>query len=181
MTTSGELVWLLAAVSRGDHEAFQRLYAATSAKLYGVVLRILRRGDLAEEVLRDTYLRVWRGASEFNPAEATPITWMVAMARNQALDIARKKSNVGMGEEPLGMDSGSDMPEPLVRREMTDDLKRLLACMGNLEEERRRLILLAYYSGWTRDELATRFDKPANTIKTWLRRGLLQVRECLEA
>lgn len=179
MLTSGELVWLLAAVSRGDQEAFQRLYAATSAKLYGVVLRILRRGDLAEEVLQETYVRVWRRAAEFNPAQATPITWMVAIARNHALDVARKKS--GVVEEPLGMDGGSDMPEPLVRREMTEDLKRLLACMGNLEEERRRLILLAYYSGWTREELAARFDKPANTIRTWLRRSLLQVRECLEA
>lgn len=179
MLTSGELVWLLAAVSRGDQEAFQRLYTATSAKLYGVVLRILRRGDLAEEVLQETYVRVWRRAAEFNPAQATPITWMVAIARNHALDVARKKSVVV--EEPLGMDGGSDMPEPLVRREMTEDLKRLLACMGNLEEERRRLILLAYYSGWTREELAARFDKPANTIRTWLRRSLLQVRECLEA
>lgn len=180
MLTSGELVWLLAAVARGDEEAFEKLYAATRAKIYGVVLRILRRADLAEEVTQEAYVRVWRRARDFDPARASPITWMVAIARNRALDIVRKKTDAPIEEQPLSMD-GSETPEPLVRREMTDDLRRLLACMGNLDEERRRLLLLAYYSGWTREQLAAKFDKPENTIKTWLRRSLLQIRECLES
>src|SRR5882762_2633234 len=91
MLTPGELVWLLEAVAKGDEAAFERLYAATRAKLYGVVLRILRRADLTDEVMQDTYLRIWRGAGEFDATIATPITWMVAIARNRALDLVRKK------------------------------------------------------------------------------------------
>jgi RNA polymerase sigma-70 factor (ECF subfamily) len=77
------------------------------------------------------------------------------------------------------MEVAADTPDPLAKREMSEELQRLLACMGSLDEERRRLVLLAYYSGWSRDQLATQFDKPVNTIKTWLRRALLDIRECL--
>lgn len=180
MLSSGELVWLLAAVARGDRDAFERLYAATRAKIYGVALRILRRKDLAEEVTQESYLRVWRRAPEFDPARATPITWMVAIARNRALDIVRKKAEAPIEEEPLAIEAGGELAQASPKPEMTDELKRLLACMGNLDEERRRLLLLAYYSGWTREQLAAKFDKPVNTIKTWLRRSLLQIRECLQ-
>src|SRR5215831_3398006 len=89
MLTPGELVWLLAAVARGDEAAFERLYGATRAKLYGVVLRILQRTDLADDVMQDAYLRIWCGAGDFDPGIAAPITWMVAIARNRALDLAR--------------------------------------------------------------------------------------------
>lgn len=182
MLSSGELVWLLASVARGDQEAFERLYAASRAKLYGVAVRILRRADLAEAVVQETYLRIWRRARDFDPATATPTTWMVAMARNRALDIARKKTGGVIEEEPIAMEVvTADVPESPVRREMTEELKRLLSCMGSLEEERRRLVLLAYYSGWTREQLADKFDKPVNTIRTWLRRSLLQIREGLES
>jgi RNA polymerase sigma-70 factor, ECF subfamily len=179
MLTPAELVWLMAAVARGDQVAFERLYAATRAKLYGVVLRILRRSDLAEEVMQETYLRVWRHAGDFDPKVATPITWMVAIARNRALDVIRKKSEVSIEDEPAAAEPVSEEPNPLARREMTDELRRLLACLGELEEDRRRLVLLAYYDGWSRDQLAVKFDAPPNTVKTWLRRSLLQIRECL--
>lgn len=179
MLTPAELVWLLAAVAKGDRRAFEQLYAATRAKLYGVVLRILRRGDLADEVIQETYLKIWTSAGQFNPSLATPITWMVAIARNRALDLIRKKSEVSIEDEPAAMDAAGDEPNPLARREMTEELRRLLACLGQLDEERRRMVLLAYYSGWSRDQLAVQFDAPANTIKTWLRRSLLEIRECL--
>src|SRR5262249_62169140 len=78
MLTPVELVWLLAAVAKGDEAAFERLYAATRAKLYGVVLRILRRHDLADEVMQEAYLKIWNGAGRFGPALSAPITWMVA-------------------------------------------------------------------------------------------------------
>ena len=179
MLTSAELVWLMAGVARGDQAAFERLYAATRAKLYGVVLRILRRTDLAEEVIQETYLKVWNNAGSFDPKLATPITWMVAIARNRALDVVRRKSEVSIEDEPEAMDTPGEEPNPLARQEMTDELKRLLGCLGQLEEDRRRLVLLAYYSGWSREQLATKFDAPANTIKTWLRRSLKEIRECL--
>src|SRR5437763_415639 len=86
MLTPAELVWLMAAVAKGDQAAFERLYVATRAKLYGVALRILRRSDLADEVIQETYLKIWNNAGTFDPKLATPITWMVAIARNRALD-----------------------------------------------------------------------------------------------
>jgi len=179
MLTSAELVWLMAGVARGDHAAFERLYAATRAKLYGVVLRILRRTDLAEEVVQETYLKVWNNAGKFDPKVATPITWMVAIARNRALDVVRRKSEASIEDEPAAMEAAGEEPNPLARREMNDELKRLLACLGQLDEERRRMVLLAYYSGWSREQLSAQFEAPANTIKTWLRRSLMEIRECL--
>ena len=177
--TPADLVELIAAVAKGDEAAFDRLYAATRAKLYGVVLRILRRTDLADEVMQDAYLRIWRSAGEFDPSRATPITWMVAIARNRALDVVRKKGEASLEDEPQAAEAASEEPTPLARHEMTDQLRRLLACLGDLEEERRRLVLLAYYSGWSREQLSEKFETPVNTVKTWLRRSLLQIRECL--
>ncbi len=179
MLTSAELVWLLAAVAKGDQTAFERLYEATRAKLYGILLRILRRADLADEVMQETYLKIWASAGQFDPAVASPITWMVAIARNRAIDVARKKTEPSVEDNPAAMDVAADTPDPLSAREMTQDLRRLLACIGRLDAERRKLVLLAYYNGWSREQLAKNFRRPANTIKTWLRRSLLEIRACL--
>jgi len=181
MLSAQELVWLMAAVAKGDRTAFERLYAATRAKLYGVVLRILRRQDLADEVMQETYLKIWNSAGQFDPALASPITWMVAIARNRAIDLVRKKTEVSIEEESDVVEFAADTPDPLAKREMTEELERLLACMAKLDEERRRLVLFAYYHGWSREQLAARFETPVNTIKTWLRRALRDIRECLDA
>src|SRR5271167_650623 len=179
MLIQSELVWLLGAVAQGDEAAFERLYAATRAKLYGVLLRILGRPALAEEVMQETYLKVWKMAAQFDPAIASPITWMVAMARNRAIDIVRKRGDVSIEEEPEALEVAAEAPPPLARREMNEELKRLLACLGKLDPEKQRIVLLAYYSGWSRDQLAQKLDIPVNTIKTWLRRSLLEIRECM--
>jgi RNA polymerase sigma-70 factor (ECF subfamily) len=170
MLTPAELVWLIAAVAKGDEAAFERLYAATRAKLFGVVLRILRRQDLAEEVIQEAYVKIWNSAGQFNPALASPITWMASIARNRAIDVVRKKSEVSIE---------ADSPDPLARKEMTEELKRLLECVGRLEPDRQKLVLLAYYNGWSREQLATKFETPVNTVKTWLRRSMMDIRECL--
>jgi RNA polymerase sigma-70 factor, ECF subfamily len=179
MLMQAELVELLAAVARGNSAAFERLYEATRAKLYGVLLRILGRPELADEVMQETYLKVWKMAGNFDPTVASPITWMVAMARNRAIDIMRKKGEVSIEEEPEAMGVAAQTPAPLARREMTEELKRLLACLGKLDPEKQRIVLLAYYSGWSRDQLARKLDIPVNTIKTWLRRSLLEIRQCM--
>ena len=179
MLTPTELVWLLAAVAKGDEAAFERLYAATRAKLFGVVLRILRRQDLAEEVIQESYVRIWSNAGQFNPSLASPITWMVSIARNRAIDQMRKRGELSIEEEPDAMEVAADNPDPLARREMNDELKRLLGCVGKLEPERQRLVLLAYYNGWSREQLAEKFNTPVNTVKTWLRRSMLEIRDCL--
>ena len=174
-----ELVGLLAAVAHGDEAAFEQLYVATRAKLYWVLLRILGRPELAEEVMQETYVKVWKMAGKFDASVASPITWMVAIARNRAIDIVRKRTELSIEEEPEAMDVAADSPVPLARREMTEELKRLLSCLGKLDPEKQRIVLLAYYSGWSREQLSRKLDIPVNTIKTWLRRSLIEVRECM--
>ena len=178
MMTQAELVWLLAAVAKGDRAAFERLYVATRAKLYGVLLRILGRAALADEVLKETYLRVWNMAGKFDPTAASPMTWMVAIARNRAIDIVRKSGNVLVDETPEAL-TAAEAPPPLARRDMTEELKMLLACLGRLDPEKQRIVLLAYYSGWSREQLAEKLDIPVSTIKTWLRRSLLEIHACM--
>src|SRR6266850_2020345 len=171
MLTPAELVWLIAAVAKGDEAAFERLYAATRAKLFGVVLRILRRQDLAEEVIQEAYVKIWNSAGQFNPGLSSPITWMTSIARN--------RTEPSIEEEPTAMEVAADSPDPLARREMTEELKRLLECVGRLEPDRQKLVLLAYYNGWSREQLAAKFETPVNTVKTWLRRSMMDIRECL--
>ena len=179
MLTQAELVELLAAVAGGDSAAFERLYEATRAKLYGVLLRILGRPELADEVMQETYLKVWKMADRFDPTIASPITWMVAIARNRAIDIVRKRGDVSIEDEPEALEVASEAPAPLARREMTEELKRLLSCLGKLDPEKQRIVLLAYYSGWSREQLARKLDIPVNTIRAWLRRSVLELRACL--
>ncbi|CCD95595.1 RNA polymerase ECF-type sigma factor [Bradyrhizobium sp. ORS 375] len=179
MLTPAELVKLLAAVANGDEAAFERLYAATRAKLYGVVLRILHRQDLAEEVVQETYVKVWNNAAQFDPSVSSPITWMAAIARNRAIDLVRKRGELSLEDEPSALEVAAETPDPLARREMSEELKRLLECVGRLEPDRQKLVLLAYYNGWSREQLATKFEAPVNTVKTWLRRSMMDIRQCL--
>lgn len=180
MLTTAELAWLLASVAKRDQAAFERLYAATRAKLYGVVFRILRRQDVAEEVLQEAYVRIWRNAEKFDPSVASPVTWMIAIARNRAIDIVRKKTEIVLDDENQALDVASDEPDPLARRELNEELQRLLTCIGKLDPERQRLVLNAYFNGSSREQLADELDRPVNTIKTWLRRSLMEIRECME-
>ena len=160
---------MLAAVAKGDEAAFERLYAATRAKLYGVLSPYLGSSPtLADEVMQETYLKVWKMAEQFDPHIASPITWMVAIARNRAIDIVRKRGDLSIEDEPEALEVAAEAPAPLARREMTEELKRLLSCLGKLDPEKQRIVLLAYYSGWSRDQLAEKLDIPVNTIKTWL-------------
>ena len=116
MLMRADLVGLLAAVANGDEAAFERLYEATRAKLYGVLLRILGRPELADEVMQETYLKIWKMAGKFDPSIASPITWMVAMARNRAIDIVRKKGELSIEEEPEAMAVAAETPPALARR-----------------------------------------------------------------
>jgi RNA polymerase sigma-70 factor (ECF subfamily) len=139
----------------------------------------LRRQDLAEEVIQEAYVRIWRNAGQFNPGVSSPITWMTSIARNRAIDVIRKRGEASIEEEPTAMDVAADSPDPLAQREMTEELKRLLECVGRLAPDRQKLVLLAYYNGWSREQLADKFAAPVNTVKTWLRRSMLDIRECL--
>src|SRR6201986_2137139 len=115
MLTPAELVWLIAVVAKRDEAGFERVYAATRAKLFGVVLRILRRQDLAEEVIQEAYVKIWNSAGQFNPGLSSPITWMVSIARNRAIDVVRKRGEVSIEEEPAAMEVAGGRPDPRSR------------------------------------------------------------------
>jgi RNA polymerase sigma-70 factor (ECF subfamily) len=178
-TTAAELTGLLARVAARDREAFAAVYRATSAKLWGIVVRILPRRDVAEDVLQDVYVRIWERAGSFDPAKASPITWMASIARNRAIDEVRRRRPVSIEEAPEALEVAESGPDPLESAEQSEELRRLKECLDGLEPERREMVLLAYYTGLSRDELAQRFAHPVNTIKTWLHRSLAQLRKCL--
>ncbi len=177
MMPASEMISLLSAVAKRDGLAFERLYSGTSAKLYGVVLRVLRRHDLAAAVLEDAYLAIWENASKFDPALGSPISWMVAISRSRAIDVARRPDTAANDTEPEIADA--DGPGSMPRREMTEELKRLLTCIGRLEPDRQRMVLLAYYGAFSRDQLAAKLDTPANLLKASLRRSLFEIEQCL--
>jgi RNA polymerase sigma-70 factor, ECF subfamily len=177
MTSAVEITWLLGAVAKRDGAAFERLYAATSAKVYGVVLRILRRHDLAAAVVEDAYLKIWETAGKFDPQLGNPLAWMVAIARSRAIDLARRPDTAASDNEPEIDDA--EGPGVMPRREMTDELKRLLTCIGRLEPDRQRMVLLAYYGAFSREQLAEKLDTPANLLKASLRRSLFEIEQCL--
>ncbi|HEY7665377.1 MAG TPA: sigma-70 family RNA polymerase sigma factor [Xanthobacteraceae bacterium] len=178
MSTAVEITWLLAAVAKGDVVAFERLYGATCAKVYGVVLRILRRHDLATAVLQDAYLQIWRSAAEFRPAEMAPLAWMVAIARRSAIDLARRPPSAEAGGEPDVIDENEGT---VPRHQLTEDLKRVLTCIGRLEPDRQRMLLRAYFGALSREQLATRLDMPADALRATLRRSLAEVEQCLKS
>jgi len=178
--TRQSLEALLAAVSKGDEAAFAELYQATSSKLFAVALRILRSREVAEEVVQESYFRVWERAGDFNPAIASPVTWMSAIVRNRALDEARRRLARPMADATELDDIESEDEHPLNALERAQDVQRLLRCMEGLEPEKKQIVRLAYLHGLSREALAKRFNRPEGTIKTWLHRSLAQLKGCLE-
>ena len=170
----------LASTAAGDRDAFARVYRATSAKLFGVCLRILRDRQLAEEVLQEVYLTVWRKAEQFEQGRASPMSWLVAVARNKAIDRLRERG--GPGLEPL--DAGESVPDPAPRAdalmETSDEYRRLAGCLQALDPRHAAVIRTAFWEGVTYDRLAAREGVPAGTLKSWIRRGMLSLKGCLE-
>jgi len=179
-TGRDDLIDLVQRVAKRDGTALAALYDRTSAKLFGIVIRILRQNALAEEVLQETYLRIWRKASTYDPALASPITWMVTIARNLAIDTARKSpERVAAASDDL--DAAEIDLAPAT--DGGDDVLaagRLRRCLGELDGHQREMVVLAYCHGLTRAELAARFERPVNTVKTMLRRTLSALKRCLD-
>ena len=174
-----DLTHLLRRVAARDAAAFAALYKQTSAKLYGVVARILTRSDVAADVLQEAYVRVWEKAGEFDPVKGSAIAWMATIARNRALDEVRRVRPASLEDQPESFEPAADEVDPLAARERSEGLARLIDCLQGLDEEKRAIVLLAYYRGSSREALAKRFGRPVATIKTWLHRSLAQLRDCL--
>ncbi len=171
----------LAAVARGEGEALKRVYEATSAKLFGVCLRILGEREAAEEVLQETYLVVWRKAGQFEQGRASPITWLATIARNKAVDRLRERG--GRPTEPL--EAAAAAPDPAPRAdvlvEVSQEHRRLASCLDALEPRHAGVIRTAFWEGLTYQRLAAREGVPEGTLKSWIRRGMLSLKACLEA
>lgn len=176
-----DLAGLMARVAGRDRAAFATLYRQTQAKLYGVVARIIQRRDLAGEILQEAYVRIWERAADFDPAKGSPIAWMATIARNRALDEARRVQPVALEDLPDGFDPPAEDVDPLSSRQRSESLQALMRCLETIEPEKRQILLLAYYRGASREALAKRFDRPVPTIKTWLRRSLADLRDCLSS
>jgi RNA polymerase sigma-70 factor (ECF subfamily) len=178
---SRELAARLQAVGRGDRAALAEVYSLTSAKLMGVCLRILGERSEAEDVLQETYIAVWRKAGTYDPAKAGAISWLVAVARNKALDRIRA-GRVRRASAPL--DAAEEIADParsaLAEVESADDRRALFGCLEELDEDQKWSIRTAFLDGATYEELAERRGVPLGTMKSWIRRGLIKLRGCLE-
>jgi RNA polymerase sigma-70 factor (ECF subfamily) len=177
---------LLAACAQRDSAAFGRLYEATSAKLFGVAIRILRREDWAEEVLQDSYVNIWSHASKYSSALSAPMTWMTSIVRNRCLDWLRRPNLELVVED--GEDGGnpidahaSEVPGPLDELSRSSEARTLANCLSRLEAKQRQAVMLAFYDGLSHSELAAHLREPLGTVKTWVRRGLMQLKGCLES
>jgi RNA polymerase sigma-70 factor (ECF subfamily) len=175
------LAQLLNASARRDRQAFARLYEATSSKLFGVALRILRREDWAEEVLQECYVSIWTHAPDYRPALAAPMTWMTSIVRNRCLDwLRRPRLEVPDDEGAIVESTESGNPGPLDELERAKDSQALARCLKGLEGKQRQAIALAFFDGLSHSELAQHLREPLGTVKTWVRRGLLRLKDCLE-
>jgi len=175
-----DLAALLAACARRDRDAFARLYRATSPKLFGVALRILKREDRAEEVLQDAYVNIWTHAGAYAAGLSAPMTWMTSIVRNRCLDQLRKpRAEVSDAEGEIADATASDLEGPLALLERSSDARAIAACLKGLEPRQRQTIVLAYFDGLSHSELAAHLREPLGTVKTWVRRGLMRLKECL--
>jgi RNA polymerase sigma-70 factor (ECF subfamily) len=170
---------LLSRIAARDAAAFSALYKRTNAKLYGIVARILTRGDAASDVLQEAYVRIWEKAGDFDPLKGSPLAWMATIARNRALDEVRRVRPGSLEDQPESFEPAADEVDPLAARERSEGLAALIDCLQRLDDEKRAIVLLAYYRGASREALAQRFGRPVPTIKTWLHRSLAQLRDCL--
>lgn len=177
--SSDELSAVLTRVANRDAAAFEDLYRATSAKLYGIIVRVVANRSSADEILQEVYVRVWQHAGDFDATKASPITWMATIARNRAIDEVRRSKPGPALTLTDSVEVASDEPHPLDSMDRSEELQALIGCLNMLDEEKRNIILLAYYRGLSREELAQRFGRPVPTIKTWLHRGLAQLKACL--
>ena len=171
---------LLQACASGDLTALHSLYAATAPQLFGLALGILRSHELAEDVVQDSFILVWRNAHSFDRSRGAAMAWLAGIVRNQCFDMLRRRGR----EAPLdesSMESWQDpAPGPADLTALSRDAQRLKACLDELDEGPHRSMILAYYEGLTFAEVAARLGVPLGTAKSWIRRSLIRLKGCME-
>lgn len=177
---SSQLTGILLLVGQGDAVAFEQLYRLTAGKLMGVSFRMCRDRAAAEDILQDVYLRVWNRASSFDPARGSAIAWLAMIARNRAIDWLRMKSvQISEGSDE-GLQIADGLPLALDCMIVSSDHLTLVACLNGLEDRQRDAIKAAFYGGATYADIARRQGVPLGTVKSWVRRGMIQLKTVME-
>jgi RNA polymerase sigma-70 factor (ECF subfamily) len=175
-----ELQELIRRTAQRDKAAFARLYARTAPQLFGIALRIIRRREVAEEILQEAFIAAWERAPDFDPQRGSAMSWLVSIVRHGAIDQLRRQAarpgglSVADPDELLARIAGPD------RTDSSAEMADLQRCLDELDDLPRRAVLLAYTYGLTRDELAQQLAVPVGTIKSWVRRSLERLKRCLE-
>lgn len=165
---------LISAMARGDRAALGGLYRLTSARIFGILVYILRHDADAEDALQNVYEKAWRNAPRFQP-ERAGIPWLVSIARNHAIDVIRARRR----RDPADVEVDELMDLSLGTAERTVLRRDLGRCLDALGQDQAAIILDVYLEGLSYEEVAAKAGAPVNTIRTWLRRGLLKLRDCL--
>lgn len=169
----------LARVAAGEETALRDVYVRTSAKLFGIALRILGDRAEAEDALQDIYVTIWRRAGDFDAARASPVTWLATIARNRAIDRFRSRG----GRSFAGLDEAAAVvdprPDAAASLETAEEVGRLQRCLAELEARQGQAIRAAFFGGLTYAELAEAGGVPLGTMKSWVRRGLIRLKACL--
>lgn len=180
MATRDDLEDWLARTALGDRAAFARVYDHTSAKLFGVLLRVLKDRVEAEDALQDVFIKVWHGAKSYRANGYSPMTWLIAVTRNHAIDRLRRRQSAERAEETDAGELPDTQPGAEARMVAMGERTRINECFETLEPKLADAVRRAYLDGDSYAALAERFSVPLNTMRTWLRRSLLKLRECLE-
>jgi len=171
---------LLDAVGRGSQAALRRLYELESRRLYGIALRIVRRPAIAAEVLQEAFIQIWRNARTFSPERGAAEAWLTGIVRFRALDAVRRHGREVLSDDPA---LGDDVVEAdaVERIDAAAEAGALRRCLGLLDENQRRCVILAFVDGLSHSEIAQRLASPLGSVKSWVRRGLLALRSCLQS
>lgn len=177
---TADLSEMLVKAGQGDRQAFGMLYQATSAKLFALALRILASRDLAEEALQDAYVKIWHSADTYREDKAAVMTWMTAIVRNRCIDLLRASPHEqSLNEDQSFDDWASDDLGPMEKAATRSETKALLRCMNQLAPLQRQAFALSYFQGLAHEQLALQLAQPLGTVKTWLRRGLDTLKNCM--
>ena len=178
------LIALLERVALQDRDALKRVYDASAGKLYGLALRVVRQHALAEDVLQEAFLTIWRTAPEYSASLSPPMAWMGLIVRSRALDALRRQAAqrthlTDALDDTLADTLDSGEPTPLDAAQASEQAWAMNQCLSRLESKQREVVNLAYLQDLSHSELATRLQLPLGTVKTWIRRGLDQLRVCM--
>ncbi|MCO6185578.1 sigma-70 family RNA polymerase sigma factor [Rhizobium sp. L1K21] len=173
-----DLAGLMSRVALGDRGAFGKLYSATSPKLFAVCMRMMRDRHEAEEALQEIFIRVWQKARQQVSGSSPPEAWLVTVARNHCIDRLRAKKPFAVPVDEA-FDLADDAPGPEKLAERRSEAGRIETCMEELDFDRAEAVRGAYLDGLSYQELADKYSVPLNTMRTWLRRSLLRLRDCL--